>query len=157
MPTTDSMDASCGSPTARRRQVLVRDINPSGGSPSNPGGFTLLGSPLGPDDYPADGTTAGQVAVGGSATGKIETAGDHDWFRIQLTAGVTYTIEQRGTDGGFGTLQDTSMNLLDGSGQLVTSNDDGNGTLNSEIVYTPTATGTFYVDAGAFGDHGSGT
>ena len=38
------------------------------------------------DDFPANATTTGVVAVGGSATGNLEVIGDHDWFRVQLSA-----------------------------------------------------------------------
>ena len=34
-----------------------------------------------PDDYSADRFTTG--AVGGSTTGTIETAYDHDWFAVE--------------------------------------------------------------------------
>jgi hypothetical protein len=34
------------------------------------------------DDYPDDPSTPGRVAVGGSATGDIETTGDRDWFAV---------------------------------------------------------------------------
>ena len=43
--------------------------------------------------------TAASVAVGGTATGEIDVAGDQDWFRVELTAGTTYLIEQRGIVG----------------------------------------------------------
>ena len=48
-----------------------------------------------PDDYSADHFTVGTVAVGGSATGVIETAHDQDWFAVELVAGrgfVTLTV-----------------------------------------------------------------
>jgi hypothetical protein len=112
---------------------------------------------LTPDDFAANATTTGAVPVGGSATGGLETTGDHDWFRVQLTAGVQYKLDLRGETGGSGTLPDPKMELFNGSSQFITSNDDSNGTLNSEIVYTPTTSGAYYIDAGAFDDLYTGT
>ena len=37
-----------------------------------------------PDDYSATTQTTGAVAVGGPATGEIETGGDRDWFAVTL-------------------------------------------------------------------------
>ena len=45
-----------------------------------------------PDDYSANVRTTGAVEVGGSATGKIETAGDVDWFKVPVTAGKIYRV-----------------------------------------------------------------
>jgi hypothetical protein len=109
------------------------------------------------DDFPATTSTTGVVSVHGSATGNLEVAGDHDWFRVQLTAGVQYTIDERGQSVGAGTLSDPFMALYNAAGQFITSNDDGGGSLNSRIVYTPTVTGSYYIDAGAYQDQYSGT
>ena len=43
-----------------------------------------------PDDYTADLQTTSTVAVGGSATGTIETAHDHEWFAVKLEAGFAH-------------------------------------------------------------------
>jgi FG-GAP-like repeat/Bacterial pre-peptidase C-terminal domain len=109
------------------------------------------------DDFPADATTTAGVSIGGSTRGNLENTGDHDWFRVQLTAGVQYRLDLQGETGGSGTLHDPLMELFNGSGQLITSNDDSNGTLNSEIVYTPTTSGTYYIDAGAFSNASTGS
>ena len=50
-------------------------------------------------EIPASTATAASVAVGGTATGEIEASGDQDWFRVELEAGKTYLIEQRGIIG----------------------------------------------------------
>jgi hypothetical protein len=112
---------------------------------------------VGVDDFPADATTTGVVPASGTATGNIEVGGDHDWFRVQLTAGVQYTLKLQGDSVGAGTLHDPFMQLFDGSSQFITSNDDGGGNLNSLIVYTPSASGTYYIDAGGFNNAYAGT
>ena len=70
---------------------------------------------------------------------------------------MQYRLDLQGKTGGAGTLPDPLMELFNGSSQLVTSNDDSGGTLNSEIAYTPTTSGTYYVDAGAFANAGTGS
>ena len=50
------------------------------------------------DDYTADETTTGAVAVGGSATGEIETEQDVDWFAVTLEAGKTYHFTAWGNE-----------------------------------------------------------
>ena len=47
-------------------------------------------------DIAADTTTTAAVAVGGSATGEIETADDKDWFEVELEAGRTYQFDLQG-------------------------------------------------------------
>ena len=58
------------------------------------------------DDYAADASTTGTVAVGGFATGRIEADGDQDWFAVELMAGVDYRIDIRGSHTLAGTLPD---------------------------------------------------
>ena len=50
-------------------------------------------------EIPASTATAASVAVGGTATGRVEASGDQNWFRVELVAGTTYLIEQRGVIG----------------------------------------------------------
>src|SRR5207253_937776 len=67
----------------------------------------------------------GSVAVGGSATGKIETAGDKDVFAVTLTAGAPYTFNLDGSDvSSTFTLKDPALRLLDSSGTVLASADD---------------------------------
>ena len=50
-------------------------------------------------EIPASTATAASVAVGGTATGRVEASGDQNWFRVELVADTTYLIEQRGVIG----------------------------------------------------------
>ena len=56
------------------------------------------------DDYSADRYTTGTVAVGGSVTGEIETAGDRDWFAVSFKAQRWYRFDVEGHDAGSGAL-----------------------------------------------------
>jgi Ca2+-binding RTX toxin-like protein len=81
----------------------------------------------------------------GTYSGQIETVGDHDWIRVTLIAGNTYNIflsdQEVGSHNG-----DSEFILRDASGTEVSSNDDNGANLNSFLAFTPTTTGTFYID-----------
>ena len=94
-------------------------------------------------DFPATTATTGRVDVGASVTGNYPTADEGDWFRVDLEAGKTYQFDLEGADGGRGTLADTLLGFFDGSGSLISTNDDGPENLDSQLVATPTATGTY--------------
>jgi len=101
------------------------------------------------DDYVASTATLGAVSVGGSASGNIELAGDHDWFSVNLTAGISYYLSETGN-----TLSDTFLRLHNSAGTVLATNDDASAyTLNSMIVYTPASTGVYYLDASGYGSH----
>ena len=98
-------------------------------------------------DFPYNNTTSGRVEVGASVTGNTVT-GDTDWFRVDLEAGKTYQIDLEGADGGRGTLADPLLSFFDTSGSIITTNDDKPANLDSQLVETATATGTWYLGAG---------
>ena len=99
------------------------------------------------DDFPHDTTTTGQVDVGGSVTGNIESVGDGDWFLVELEAGTRYQIDLEGADTGRGTLSDPDAIFYDASTViLVADNDSGVGN-NARMISTPTESGTHYVQA----------
>ena len=115
------------------------------------------------DDFPADTTTSGVVAVGGSATGVIGSADDLDWFQVMLQAGKTYQIDMEGSETGRGDLDDPYLWAIhDGVGalvldlNLVLGVDDGGQGLNSRATFTPSAAGAYYVVASSVGAHTGG-
>jgi serralysin len=101
-------------------------------------------------DIAADTSTTAHISVGDTYTGTIETGGDHDWIAIDLVAGQKYTFTLNGS--GANALEDPYLYLLDSSGTVVVENDDGNGSRDSRIVFTATTSGTYYLDAAAWGD-----
>ena len=105
-------------------------------------------------DVPGDSSTTSTLTVGGSTTNTLETAGDHDWFAISLTAGQQVTASVFGI-----TLVDPFLNIRDSSGQVIFSNDDikAGTDRNSEVTFTPTSSGTYYIDVGGFNNAYSGT
>ena len=107
------------------------------------------------DDYPADTTTTATVAVGGTAMGEIEQAGDTDWFEVVLEAGKAYLVDLMGAQTGDGSLRDPYLaGIHNSSGARIsgTSNDDGGAGTNSRVRFTPASGGTFYVAARGAGD-----
>ena len=58
------------------------------------------------EDFSRNSSTSGRVAVGDTATGRIGSSGDRDWFAVELVAGRTYVIDLRGSPTGDGTLSD---------------------------------------------------
>ena len=102
----------------------------------------------GDTDLPNDNSTPGRVAVGGSATGAIGTAGDQDRFAVELEAGRTYQFDLTGSPGGGGTLPDTFFRAIynsEGQYQADSYNDDFDGGRDSRVTFTATESGTYYV------------
>ena len=108
-----------------------------------------------PDDHPAGTGTTGTVAVGGSATGKIERPGDWDWLEVTLEAGKSYRIDLEGSDTNAGTLKDPYIRgVHDANGDPIrgTDNDNGGVGCNSRLVFEPENAGTYYIATGAWHD-----
>ena len=104
-------------------------------------------------DIPGDISTTSTLSVGSTVSGTLETLGDHDWYRITLTAGQSITVTLNGV--GF---QDTYLYIRDSSGNLLFSNDDiSDGNLNSQVAFSATYSGTYYIDVGAWNDASTGT
>ena len=104
------------------------------------------------DDYGSKPGDSGDLSVGSSQQGELETRGDRDWFAIELEAGKSYVFELTGT-----TLEDPILYLNDSTGATIITDDDGGDGLNSRIAYTSDDTETYYLDAGAYADETIGS
>ena len=103
-----------------------------------------------PDDYSSTTQTTGAVAVGGSATGEIETSKDFDWFAVDLVAGHTYVIDLEGADSGGGALQDPVLRgLYDAAGNRIAGarDNDGGAGRDARLTFTAATTGAYYIEA----------
>ena len=98
-------------------------------------------------DFPNNNTTSGRVAVGASATGNVESATDVDRFRVDLEADKQYQFDLEGAPTGRGTLADPFLSFGDSTGTVLDFDDNDGDGVNSRIVYTATATGTYYLRA----------
>ena len=101
------------------------------------------------DDIGDTPATAVPLAVNGTASGRIETPGDTDWFAIELQAGQDYRLE---VDADFHFLT-RHAGVFDGAGTLIPGTDSaaalfGFGLLTAQDFTAPT-TGTFYLAAGS--------
>ena len=105
------------------------------------------------EDFSRALSTSGRVAVGDTATGRIGSTGDRDWFAVELVAGRTYVIDLRGSPTDDGTLSDPYLRgIYDADGNRIsnTTNDDGGRGYNSRLTFTVTESGTHYIAAGAW-------
>ena len=110
------------------------------------------------DDYAGSRATTGRVTVGNPVTGTIESAGDQDWFAVELEGGVEYRIdlEARPTDAG--TLADPFLRWLhdaNGAGIRNTRDHDGGEGANARQVFRPDEGGTYYISANGAGCTGT--
>ena len=117
------------------------------------GEFFLTASKPGSDSIAASTATTGTISIGGSVNGTIETAGDHDWLRVTLTAGQSYVFSTEAIVGGN---VDTVLYVRDASGNALAFNDDSSGTY-SKIRFTATTSGTYYIDVGVWGNEQAGS
>ena len=117
------------------------------------------------DDCAASTSTTCQIAVGGSASGRINvhsSTPDTDWYEITLPAGTDFGIEVKGsepTDSG-GTLGDPLLKVYDSLGVAVAdAEDDSSGAgENSRIASFDAGTGgTYYVEVGEDGSDATGS
>lgn len=107
--------------------------------------------------------TSAVFAVGQSARGYVSTYGDHDWYRVQLQAGHTYTFAAIGT--GLDALNDTYLSIRNASGIALAVNDDSGPGTSSVIgmpsplgsgIFTAAYTGIYYIDVGAYNNSSLG-
>ena len=124
--------------------VSVTDVQEAPKSVSEPDG----------EDFSANKSTDGRVAVGDSATGDIGTPRDRDWFAVELAAGGQYRFDLKGSPTGDGTLFDPDLRgIYNNKGRFIrgtTDEDRGTG-FNSQETFTPDQDGTYYVAAGGHG------
>jgi Ca2+-binding RTX toxin-like protein len=113
------------------------------------GAYTIAAAAI-IDDFSSSTDTTGVVTIGGSpVSGQLETVGDSDLFRVDLIAGNSYRFNLNSQ------VLDGRLTLLDANLNVLASNDNANGTLNSEIIFTATSSGTFYIDAHSYGNYNS--
>ncbi len=105
--------------------------------------LTKLGAPA--DDYAAGIGTTGKLAVGSSTSGRVETSGDADWFAVALTAGTTYRFDQLPAAG---SALSSQVKIYNSFGGLLATGVATAGNA-SQLTYTPTAGGTYFVSAGS--------
>jgi serralysin len=92
--------------------------------------------------------TTYSLAAGQSYLGTFGANGDVDFYRVNLTAGQTYSFVLTGV--GTNNVRDPVLTLYGADGTtVIATNDNGLPGENSLITYTATTTGTFYLGASA--------
>lgn len=95
-------------------------------------------------DIPEDTSTTAVLTVDTPFVGELEVDFDNDWIRFEVVEGQRYQINVDGT--GVTPLEDPLVNIRDQNGNFLASNDDANGTRNSEISFSADYTGVYYID-----------
>ena len=96
--------------------------------------------------------TAYMMSAGDTFEGMLSTKFDVDWIRIEMTAGMLYTIEVEGAEDG---VDDTIQRLYDSKGGIIRGegNDDKDGAegdLSSSDQFVPEVSGTYYISVSAY-------
>ena len=113
--------------------------------------------------------TSYMMSAGDTFEGTLSSKFDEDWIRIEMTAGMLYTINLSGRNvdldpamdsDGDGTadndndgVTDTFLKLFDSKGGFIKQNDDidgAMGNLNSSFQFIPEVDGVYYISAGAY-------
>lgn len=96
------------------------------------------------------------IAVGDVAYDTLQSAGDTDWFQLDLSDTETVRLSLFGVDhdtgNGLGALEDPLVRIYDSNGTLLAENDDVvSGLLRgSSLVMTGLEPGTYYIEVDAY-------
>jgi serralysin len=114
-------------------------------------GESLAGSG---DTVRGDFTTTASLALGGSVNGTVNALGDHDWFAVTMTAGQSFLFRTNSVVGG---VSDTILSIHNSTGAVLAFNDDVvAGNTLSQLRFTATIAGTYYLDVAAFNESATG-
>ena len=99
--------------------------------------------------------TAANLSIGSATSARIDPIRDVDWFRVTLTAGQNYVINQRGVGSGAGTLADPEIQgIYDANGVIIpgTGNNNSGGTQDAQTSFQPLISGAYFIGASAHND-----
>lgn len=99
-------------------------------------------------DAAADASTIYSVQVGDVFYGNRDSFSDRDWIAVDLVEGENYVFTMTAT-----TMRDPHLSLFGPDRALVAMNDDINASqsnYDSEITYTASKTGTYYLQASSY-------
>ena len=99
-----------------------------------------------PDDHGNDIDDATAIGVGADVRGALDYDGDVDFFRFQAEQGQSYQI-----DVALGTLDDSIVELYDGDGAFLDTNDDYGDTLASRLYWNAPSSGERYIAVVGYG------
>ena len=121
------------------------------------GHYGLRSSFILPDDYGDSANSSTSLPINGSATGRLGTTTDEDWFRLTFPSAGTFRVNSTGPT-------DTMGALFQSDGvTMISQNDDANPGVDTNfgLTYNVPAAGTLYLRVngfdGAIGDYGVST
>ena len=98
-------------------------------------------------DASANTETAYTVSLGDVFQGTLDPAEDKDWVKVELTAGTIYDFTLTGVDSAEFTLFDSSGSHIVSGGVIPSG---------AKLIFSPTATGTYYIYVGSTDSDHSG-
>lgn len=107
------------------------------------------------NDAVASTQTPYAISVGDYFVGYL-AQNNEDWIKVTLTARITYTAAMAGLGTQSAAVSDTYLTLYSSNGTNITVDDDSGPGLYSNLTYTPTTTGTYYLAAGSYNGGSSG-
>ena len=116
-------------------------------APQNPGDDGATSETSGADSVLGSTSTSDTLSIDSSVRGFVNSAGDQDWFRVTLAAGQQYTFAMNGF--GNGAIWDPYLRLLNAFGTQITVDDDSGPLSGAKLTFTASASGTYYISAGA--------
>lgn len=116
---------------------------------SNPSGLTgsyVLTAEYAIDDQLGNIFTSGQVTVGGNppTSGRLDSASDVDYFRVELQGGTRYAFDLRGTGS---QALGPRLELRDASGALLNGQATATGSVGAGLGVVAPSSGTYYLAA----------
>jgi hypothetical protein len=97
------------------------------------------------ETYRDDLESATVILAGETTSGELESAGERDFFAVDLEAGTVYEIALTGD-----TLIDPYLRVFNPDGSLLAENDDGDDGLDSALRLNIPETGRYYVVADSY-------
>ena len=108
------------------------------------GSYDLLVVEMEDDCQPDNTTTHDSITVGESKDAKIDYSGDSDWFRADLVAGTTYTVEATRGEGARPLAFQRAL-IYDSGARMVATGERNSGANSSVATFTPELDGTYFV------------
>jgi len=113
------------------------------------------------DSIPGNTTTNQTLQVNTVASSAIDFFGDTDWWKVYLDSGTLYQFDLIGSAGDGAltglTLVDPLLALRNSAGVQLSTDDESGLGQNSRLFYTPTTSGTYFLDAQEYGNNANGT
>ncbi|MFN3721690.1 MAG: M10 family metallopeptidase C-terminal domain-containing protein [Paracoccaceae bacterium] len=99
-------------------------------------------------DAPSTPTTTFVINAGDTFAGTYSSGADVDVIAVNVVAGQTYTVSLTATLNPVGVpTPDTFLRVLDNNGTIIGFDDDGGPGFNSQLTFTATTTGMYYIQA----------